>query len=63
MTATKQNTLKKRWVIAPLLPNDVKHALRDYPPFLRQLLFNRGITSAEVAQAYRADRPPQAGPS
>ena len=58
MTATKQNTLRKRWVIAPLLPNDVKHALRDYPPFLRQLLFNRGITSAEVAQAYLGTESP-----
>ena len=60
MTATKHTTPKKRWVIAPLIPNDVKQALRDYPPFLRQLLFNRGINSAEVAQAYLGTDSPTA---
>ena len=52
MTSTKHTNLKKRWVIAPLLPSDIKQTLRDYPPFLRQLLFNRGITTAEAAKAY-----------
>ncbi len=52
MTETKRTTPKKRWVIAPLIPNDVKQTLRDYPPFLRQLLFNRGITTSEIARAY-----------
>ncbi len=52
MTATKQPTPKKRWVIAPLIPNDIKHNLRDYPPLLRQLLFNRGIINADDARAY-----------
>lgn len=52
MTETKRSTPKKRWVIAPLIPNDIKYALRDYPPFLRQLLFNRGVSTAKVAQAY-----------
>ena len=52
MTETNRPSPKKRWIIAPLIPNDVKYTLRDYPPFLRQLLFNRGITTAEAAQAY-----------
>ena len=52
MTETKRSAPKKRWIISPLIPNDIKQALKDYPPFLRQLLFNRGITTAEVARAY-----------
>ena len=58
MTSTRHTTPKKRWVIAPLIPNDVKHTLRDFPPFLRQLLFNRGITTAEVARAYLGNNSP-----
>ena len=60
MTTTNQKNPKKRWIISPLIPNDVKHSLRDYPPFLRQLLFNRGITTAEVAQAYLGTDSPTA---
>ncbi len=52
MTTTNQKNPKKRWIISPLIPNGVKHSLRDYPPFLRQLLFNRGITTTEAAQSY-----------
>jgi len=58
MTETKHTSPKKRWIIAPLIPNDIKHALRDYPPLLRQLLFNRGITTAEVAHAYLGTESP-----
>ena len=60
MTDTKRPSPKKRWVIAPLIPNDVKQILRDYPPFLRQLLYNRGITTAEAAQAYLGNDSPTA---
>lgn len=52
MTETNHSKPTKRWVIAPLIPNDIKHTLRDYSPFLRQLLFNRGISTAEAARAY-----------
>ncbi len=58
MTENTQSSLKKRWVIAPLIPNDVKQALKDYPPFLRQLLFNRGITDASSARAYLGEGSP-----
>ncbi len=58
MTVTKHTPPKKRWIIAPLIPNDVKHTLRDFPPFLRQLLFNRGITTADVAKAYLGTEAP-----
>lgn len=55
MTLTN-NTPKKRWVLAPPIPNEVKQTLSDYPPFLRQLLFNRGITTAEAAQGLPQQR-------
>ena len=58
MTETKHTSPKKSWVIAPPIPNDIKHALRDYPPLLRQLLFNRGITTAEIARAYLGTESP-----
>ena len=57
MTLTN-NTPKKRWVLAPPIPNEVKQTLSDYPPFLRQLLFNRGITTAEAAKAYLSSDSP-----
>jgi len=57
MTENNLTSPKKRWVIAPLIPNDIKRALSDYPPFLRQLLFNRGITNADSARAYLGESP------
>lgn len=58
MTEIKHASPKKRWIIAPLIPNDIKHALSDYPPLLRQLLFNRGITTAEDARVYLGTESP-----
>ena len=58
MTETKRSAPKKRWIISPLIPNDIKQALKDYPPFLRQLLFNRGITTGEAAHAYLGNDSP-----
>ncbi len=58
MTETKRPSPKKRWIISPLIPNDIKQALKDYPPFLRQLLFNRGITTGEAAHAYLGNDSP-----
>lgn len=52
MTEVTRTSPKKRWVISPLITSEVRKNLKDYPPFLRQLLFNRGITTAEAARAY-----------
>ena len=52
MTEVTRTSPKKRWVISPLITNEVRKNLKDYPPFLRQLLFNRGINTAEAARAY-----------
>ncbi len=46
------NPLPKRWDVKPLMPDYVSQALHDFPPFLRQLLFNRGYTEAVAAEAY-----------
>jgi single-stranded-DNA-specific exonuclease len=42
----------KRWIVSPLVPPAVKRELHDFPPFLRQLLYNRGIQTATEAHAF-----------
>ena len=42
----------KRWIDSPLVPPAVKRELHDFPPFLRQLLYNRGIQTATDAHAF-----------
>lgn len=50
-------TITKRWQIAPHVPEPVQQALIEFPPLLRQLLFNRGITDAESARSYILGEP------
>lgn len=45
----------RRWRIAPPIPPGVSRELGAYPPFLRQLLYNRGIDRADLAQSYLGD--------
>lgn len=42
----------KRWEILPKIDEETNRALNDYPIFMRQILFNRGIRSAIEADAY-----------
>lgn len=42
----------KDWKVALPVPEEVQVALRDYSLFMRQLLYNRNITSAEEAQRF-----------
>ncbi len=42
----------KQWDVAPLIPSDVDNELHLYPAIIRQLLFNRGITSDEQARQF-----------
>lgn len=42
----------KRWIVSPLVPPAVKRELHEFPPFLRQLLYNRGIQTATDAHAF-----------
>ncbi|MDR3574062.1 MAG: single-stranded-DNA-specific exonuclease RecJ [Anaerolineaceae bacterium] len=44
--------IKKRWVIEEAIPAEIDEKLSNYPPVLRKLLFNRGISSAEQAEIY-----------
>lgn len=50
-------TITKRWQIAPHVPEPVQQVLIEFPPLLRQLLFNRGITDAESARSYILGEP------
>jgi single-stranded-DNA-specific exonuclease len=52
MTENNNHLTPKRWKISPLVPPHISRELSEYTPFLRQLLFNRGITNAESARAY-----------
>jgi len=42
----------KRWVISPRIPPSINHALNEFSPLLRQLLYNRGISDSKTAWAY-----------
>lgn len=50
MNATTR--LTKEWKIAPEISADLSAALSDFSPFLRQMLFNRGVSDRESALAY-----------
>ena len=43
---------EKEWIIAPIIPNDVKLELNDYSEIMQQLLYNRGITNAVSASLF-----------
>ena len=46
--------MDKRWLIPPRIPPETDRVLGDFPPFLRQILYNRGYASAEGAQQFLA---------
>lgn len=46
--------IQKTWKIAPEIPAEISLALKDFSPFLRQLLYNRGINDRDSAIAYVA---------
>lgn len=54
----QNHQLDKRWITSPLIPQDINRQMTAVSPFLRQLLYNRGITSNEAAQAYISSEPP-----
>ncbi|HEX7974152.1 MAG TPA: DHH family phosphoesterase [Anaerolineales bacterium] len=58
-----QNILK-RWLVAPRLPPEAGFELDDYQPILRQILYNRQITTPQAAIRYlNADAPEDSHPS
>ena len=49
---------KTHWLIPPLIPDEINKALESYPTLFRQILYNRGITTASMAESFlRADEP------
>ena len=53
----------KRWQIAAPISSEADSALSEYPPILRQILFNRGIATFEDAQNFlEARKPPGTSP-
>ncbi len=44
--------IKKRWEIFEPIPAEIDEKLSGYPPILRKLLYNRGISSPEQAKTY-----------
>lgn len=48
----QNHSLAKRWITSPLIPQDINRQMTSVSPFLRQLLYNRGISTNEAAEAY-----------
>ena len=48
----------KRWFIADPLTEKAERELQEYHPILRQILYNRGVTTAEAARQYVLASPP-----
>ncbi|HSV86977.1 MAG TPA: single-stranded-DNA-specific exonuclease RecJ [Levilinea sp.] len=44
-----QPALKKRWRIAPRIPEEIDRLFTDYHPVQRQLLYNRNVTDLDAA--------------
>lgn len=47
-------TIPRRWRVQPKIPRDVDVALRDFSPFMRQLLYNRGLFDPVAAAGFVA---------
>jgi len=52
------SNITKNWWIYPLIPTDINRRLEQYPRFLRQVLYNRGISTVEQADLYLSARDP-----
>ena len=44
--------LPRRWNVKHIIPNDIDTALGDFPPLMRQLLYNRGFNEPVSAAAF-----------
>ncbi|HEX9028916.1 MAG TPA: single-stranded-DNA-specific exonuclease RecJ [Anaerolineales bacterium] len=57
-------TILKRWVVAPRLLPEAGFGLDDYHPILKQILYNREITTPQAALRFlNADPPEESHPS
>jgi len=55
----KENT---RWIIPPEIPVGVSEEFERFPPLIRQVLYNRGITEIEAANDFLGAREPEYDP-
>lgn len=55
-------TAEKRWQVAPPAPPGYVEQLKNLPPTLAQILYNRGHDSPEAAQAFLESRVPDGSP-
>jgi single-stranded-DNA-specific exonuclease len=54
--------LNKRWQVATPISSEAEQNLKNYAPVLRQILYNRGYTSADTANRFlKAQIPPGTG--
>jgi len=51
--------IPKRWQITPRISPEIDQELREYPPILRQILYNRGYPTSQKANQYLAALPPK----
>ncbi len=58
MSNTPAANITKRWEVYPRMPLDVSNRLEEYPPLIRQILFNRGIADMKSAREYFHALPP-----
>lgn len=54
--------LVKRWKIAKKIPAEIDQALGEHPPFLRQILYNRGVQTASEARRFLEAEPGEDNP-
>ena len=53
---------KTRWVIQQPIPEEISRELYKYPFLVKQILFNRGITSVEQADSFLRANAPEYNP-
>ncbi len=52
MEYNNHTPVTKHWNVAAPIPPEIDQELVDYPPLLRQLLYNRGVRDSETALAF-----------
>lgn len=60
MDYANHQPVRKRWSIAAPIPEATNQTLAEFPPLLRQLLYNRGVMDAPTAKAYLDGSSPSA---
>ena len=53
-TPPEMTPIPRRWRVQPKIPRDVDVALREFSPFMRQLLYNRGLIDPTAAAGFVA---------